>query len=90
LRKKISGLYLFNEKRQFMAGLFALVGIEVVLGTNMRILKMGFRLSSLRWLNSQVKSVIINKAFCIVQRATPLSKIGTVRGYGLAESPPTF
>jgi hypothetical protein len=40
--------------------------------------------------SSQVKLLITNNAFCIVQRATAQSKTGFFRGYGLAEAPPGF
>jgi hypothetical protein len=39
---------------------------------------------------SQVKLLITNNAFCIVQRATAQSKTGTFRDYGVAEAPPGF
>jgi hypothetical protein len=45
---------------------------------------MGFRLTS------QVKLLITNKSFCIVQRATAQSKTGSFRDYGVAEAPPGF
>jgi hypothetical protein len=38
----------------------------------------------------KVKSLIINKAFCIVQRATAQSKTGLARGYDVAEARPVF
>jgi hypothetical protein len=40
--------------------------------------------------SSQVKSLITNNAFCIVQRATAQSKTGIFRDYGVAEAPPGF
>jgi hypothetical protein len=42
------------------------------------------------FLSSQVKSLITNNAFCIVQRATAQSKTGFFRDYGVAEAPPGF
>jgi hypothetical protein len=39
---------------------------------------------------SQVKLLITNNAFCIVQRATAHSKTGIFRDYGVAEAPPGF
>jgi hypothetical protein len=39
---------------------------------------------------SQVKLLITNNAFCIVQRATAQSKTGFFRGFGVAEAPPGF
>jgi hypothetical protein len=39
---------------------------------------------------SQVKLLITNNAFCIVQRATAQSKTGIFRDYGVAEAPPGF
>jgi hypothetical protein len=39
---------------------------------------------------SQVKLLIINNAFCIVQRATAQSKIEILRRYGVLEAPPGF
>jgi hypothetical protein len=39
---------------------------------------------------SQVKLLITNNAFCIVQRATAQSKTGIFREYGAAEAPPGF
>jgi hypothetical protein len=40
--------------------------------------------------SSQVKLLITNNAFCIVQRATAHLKTGIFRGYGVAEAPPGF
>jgi hypothetical protein len=40
--------------------------------------------------SSQVKLLITNNAFFIVQRAKAQSKTGIVRGYGVAEAPPGF
>jgi hypothetical protein len=40
--------------------------------------------------SSQVKLLITNDSFRIVQRATAQSKTGYFRGYGLAEAPPGF
>jgi hypothetical protein len=40
--------------------------------------------------SSQVKSLITNNAFCIVQRATAQSKTGFFHGYGVAEAPQGF
>jgi hypothetical protein len=40
--------------------------------------------------SSQVKLLITNNAFCIVQRATAQSKIGNFRDCGVAEAPPGF
>jgi hypothetical protein len=40
--------------------------------------------------SSQVKLLITNNAFCIVQRAIARSKTGFFRGYGVAEAPPGF
>jgi hypothetical protein len=40
--------------------------------------------------SSQVKLLITNNAFCIVQRETAQSKKGTFRGCGVAEAPPGF
>jgi hypothetical protein len=39
---------------------------------------------------SQVKLLLTNNAFCIVQRATAQSKIGLFRDCGVAEAPPGF
>jgi hypothetical protein len=39
---------------------------------------------------SQVKSLITNNAFFIVQRAAAQSKTGNFRGYGVAEASPGF
>jgi hypothetical protein len=41
-------------------------------------------------MSNQVKLLITNNAFCIVQRATALSKTGIFRDYGVAEAPPGF
>jgi hypothetical protein len=38
----------------------------------------------------QVKLLITNNAFCIVQRATAQSKTGFFRDFGVAEAPPGF
>jgi hypothetical protein len=38
--------------------------------------------------SSQVKLLITNNSFCIVQRATERSKTGIFRDYGVAEAPP--
>jgi hypothetical protein len=40
--------------------------------------------------SSQVKSLITNNAFCMVQRATAQPKTGFFRGYGEAAAPPGF
>jgi hypothetical protein len=40
--------------------------------------------------SSQVKSLITNNLFCVVQRATAQLKKGIVRDYGVAEAPPGF
>jgi hypothetical protein len=40
--------------------------------------------------SSQVKLLITNNSFCIVQRATAQSKIGISRDYGVAEAAPGF
>jgi hypothetical protein len=40
--------------------------------------------------SSQIKLLITNNAFCIVQRATAQSKTGFFRDYGVAEAPPGF
>jgi hypothetical protein len=40
--------------------------------------------------SSQVKLLITNNAFCIVQRATAQSKTGIFRHFGVAEAPPGF
>jgi hypothetical protein len=40
--------------------------------------------------SSQVKLLITNNAFCIVQRATAQSKTGIFRDCGVAEAPPGF
>jgi hypothetical protein len=40
--------------------------------------------------SSQVKLLITNNVFCIVQRATAQSKTGIFRDYGVAKSPPGF
>jgi hypothetical protein len=40
--------------------------------------------------SSQVKLLITNNAFCIVQRATAQSITGFFRDYGVAEAPPGF
>jgi hypothetical protein len=40
--------------------------------------------------SSQVKLLITNDAFCIVQRATAQSKTGIFRDFGVAEAPPGF
>jgi hypothetical protein len=37
---------------------------------------------------SQVKLLLTNNAFCIVQRATTQSKTGIFRDFGVAEVPP--
>jgi hypothetical protein len=42
------------------------------------------------WIHVQVKLLITNNAFCIVQRATEQSETGTFRDYGVAEAPPGF
>jgi hypothetical protein len=39
---------------------------------------------------NQVKLLITNNAFCIVQRATAQSKTGIFRDYGDTEAPPGF
>jgi hypothetical protein len=39
---------------------------------------------------SQVKLLLTNNAFYILQRATAQSKTGVVRGYVVAEAPPFF
>jgi hypothetical protein len=39
---------------------------------------------------SQVKLLISNNTFCIVQRATAQSKTGIFRDCGVAEAPPGF
>jgi hypothetical protein len=41
-------------------------------------------------MSSQVKLLITNNAFCILQRATAQSKTGIFRDYGVAEAPPGF
>jgi hypothetical protein len=41
-------------------------------------------------LSSQVKLLLTNNVFCIVQRATARSKAGTFRDCGVAEAPPGF
>jgi hypothetical protein len=38
--------------------------------------------------SSQVKLLITDNAFCIVQRATAQSKTGIFREFGVAEAPP--
>jgi hypothetical protein len=40
--------------------------------------------------SSQVKLLITNDAFCIVQRATAQSKTGNFRDFGVAEAPLGF
>jgi hypothetical protein len=40
--------------------------------------------------SSQVKLLITNNSFCIVQRATAQSKTGIFRDCGVAEAPPGF
>jgi hypothetical protein len=40
--------------------------------------------------SSQVKLLITNNAFCIVQRVTAQSKTGIFRDFGAAEAPPGF
>jgi hypothetical protein len=40
--------------------------------------------------SSQVKLLITNNAFCIVQRATAQQKTGNFRDFGVAEAPPDF
>jgi hypothetical protein len=40
--------------------------------------------------SSQVKLLITNNSFGIVQRATAQSKTGIFRDYGVAEAPPGF
>jgi hypothetical protein len=40
--------------------------------------------------SSQVKLLITNNAFCIVQRATAQSKTEIFRDFGVAEAPPGF
>jgi hypothetical protein len=51
-------------------------------------------LANFRWLltvkSSQVKLLITNNAFYIVQRATAQPKTGIFRGFGVAEAPPGF
>jgi hypothetical protein len=42
------------------------------------------------YFSSQVKSLITNNAFCILQRATAQSKAGNFRRYAAAEAPPGF
>jgi hypothetical protein len=42
------------------------------------------------WESSQVKLLITNNSFCIVQRATAQSKTGFFRGYVVAEALPGF
>jgi hypothetical protein len=49
-----------------------------------------FRFLRLAKKSSQVKLLITNNAFCIVQRATSQSKTGNLRDYGVAEAPPGF
>jgi hypothetical protein len=44
---------------------------------------------SIIW-SSQVKLLITNNAFFILQRATEQSKTGIIRHYGVAEAPPGF
>jgi hypothetical protein len=51
--------------------------------------KRKYRLSTVLF-RGQVKLLIINNAFCIVQKATAQSKAGVFRGYGVAEAPPGF
>jgi hypothetical protein len=41
-------------------------------------------------LTSQVKLLITNNKFCILQRATAQSKTAFFRDYGVAEAPPGF
>jgi hypothetical protein len=41
-------------------------------------------------LSSQVKLLITNNAFCIVQKATVQPKTGFFHGNGVAEAPPIF
>jgi hypothetical protein len=41
-------------------------------------------------MRNQVKLLITNNAFCIVQRATAQSKTGIFRDCGVAEAPPGF
>jgi hypothetical protein len=43
-----------------------------------------------RPLGRQVKLLITNNAFCIVQGATAQSKTGNFRDFGVAEAPPGF
>jgi hypothetical protein len=40
--------------------------------------------------SSQIKLLITNNLFCIVQKATAQSKTGIFRDYGVAEAPPGF
>jgi hypothetical protein len=40
--------------------------------------------------SSQVKLLITDNAYCIVQRATAQSKTGNFRDFGVAEAPPGF
>jgi hypothetical protein len=40
--------------------------------------------------DGQVKSLITNNSFCIVQRATAQSKTGIFRDYDVAEAPQIF
>jgi hypothetical protein len=42
------------------------------------------------FISSQVKLLITNNAFCIVQRATAHSKTGIFRDFGVAEAPPGY
>jgi hypothetical protein len=41
-------------------------------------------------MSNQVKLLIANNEFCIVQRATAQSKTGNFRDYDVAEAPPGF
>jgi hypothetical protein len=51
-------------------------------------LQLSIRLSSCK--SNQVKLLVANNAFCIMQRATAKSKTGIFRDCGVAEAPPGF
>jgi hypothetical protein len=52
--------------------------------------EVSFSSSSSQVKSSQVKSLITNSSFCIVQRATAQSKTGIFRDNGIAEAPPVL
>jgi hypothetical protein len=59
--------------------------LRLIVGGNEKFSALGNSTTS-----SQVKLLITNNLFCIVQRATAQSKTGPLRGYSVAEAPPGF